>query len=251
MPFTLAHPALILPLLRPCRRGLSATGLVLGSMAPDFEYFLRLRPDGIYGHTLAGIFWLDLPLVVLFTALFHSLVKQPLVASLPALLRRRLAPLTRQAWPMRRACSGPVLLGGFAGILSHLSWDAFTHDDGLVVLHWPALQQPLALLHGTFPVYTWLQLGSTVAGLLAILTYLGALPRYSAAGPFVPAVARRTFWLITGAGTGLLWGPFAWVSARIWPFSFNSVVVTGMSAALVGLLAAAAVFRRQRAAGTE
>ncbi|GAA3954601.1 DUF4184 family protein [Hymenobacter algoricola] len=247
MPFTPAHPALILPLLRPCRRWLSATGLVLGAMAPDFEYFLRLRPDGIYGHTLAGIFWLDLPLIILFTALFHSLVKQPLAACLPALLRRRLGPLTRPPWPLRRAVSAPVLLGGLVGTVSHLFWDAFTHEDGFVVLRWPALQVPLHLLHGSFPIYTWLQLGSTLLGLLVILGYLLQLPTFPERAGVPPSV-RLKFWLVTAAGPALLWGPFAKISAHIWPFSVSSLVVTGMSAALVGLLTAAALFR-QRWAG--
>ncbi|SHI62526.1 protein of unknown function [Hymenobacter daecheongensis DSM 21074] len=247
MPFTPAHPALILPLLRPCRRWLSATGLVLGAMAPDFEYFLRLRPDGIYGHTLAGIFWLDLPLILVFAALFHGLVKQPLVASLPDFLRRRMLPLVGPRWPWRRVLASPVLLGGLVGTVSHLVWDAFTHVDGLAVLHWPALQQPI----GPLLLYTWLQLGGTVGGLAAILIYLLRLPATVPRIEPGPAGARRTFWLGIGAAMVVLWGPFAWFSAQIWPFDLSSVVVTGMSAALVGLLAAAAVVRRHGARAAE
>ena len=64
MPFTLAHPAIVLPLAAKKLR-MSATGLVIGSMVPDFEYFIRMRTESKYSHTLAGLFWFDLPLGLL------------------------------------------------------------------------------------------------------------------------------------------------------------------------------------------
>jgi len=238
MPFTPAHPALILPLLRPCRRWLSATGLVLGAMAPDFEYFLRLRPDGIYGHTLAGIFWLDLPLIVVFTALFHRLLKQPLVASLPSWLRRRLAPLAHESWPVRRAVSGPVLLGGIVGALSHILWDSFTHFDGFFVELWPVLGYRIPLGRAHWPLYTLLQHGGTLLGALAIAGYLRRLPP-AAQTVGGPLALPQAFWRRAGLTTLLCWGIFALISAQIGFFGLGSVIVTGMSGALVGLLAAA------------
>ncbi|SEP14833.1 DUF4184 family protein [Paenibacillus sp. OV219] len=56
MPFTFAHPAYALPLKFINPRYLSATGLVLGSMAPDFEYFLTLEPHQTIGHSFSGLF---------------------------------------------------------------------------------------------------------------------------------------------------------------------------------------------------
>ncbi|WP_167851963.1 DUF4184 family protein [Hymenobacter elongatus] len=244
MPFTLAHPAIVLPLLRPLRRHLSATALILGAMAPDFEYFLRLRPDGIYGHTLAGIFWLDIPLVVLFAMLFHRLVKQPLIHCLPRPMRQRLVWPARQPWPWRRAFRAPVLLGAFVGTVSHILWDAFTHDDGGVVLHWPLLMQPVAVGALHWPIYKFLQHGSTLAGFFGIGWFLWQLP--AQAGPArLPLPAQRTFWLAIGGIVLLLWGPFMLYSARIWPFDLASVIVTGMSAGLVGVLVAAGTIRRR------
>ncbi|MSQ59664.1 MAG: DUF4184 family protein [Betaproteobacteria bacterium] len=40
MPFTIAHPAAALPLLRPLRGFGVLSALVIGSMTPDFPYFL-------------------------------------------------------------------------------------------------------------------------------------------------------------------------------------------------------------------
>ncbi|UOQ72208.1 DUF4184 family protein [Hymenobacter cellulosilyticus] len=246
MPFTPAHPALVLPLFRVGPRRLSATALVLGAMAPDFEYFLRLRPDGIYGHTWAGIFWLDLPLVLVFAGLFHNLVKLPLVQCLPTMFRSRLLPLTAGRWGWRRLFSGPVLLGALLGCLSHIFWDWFTHDDGLVVLHWAWLRQTLPGFGPEWPLYQFLQYVSTFIGLGSILWYVLQLPAQPTP-PLPPTRTRFTFWLATGAVLVLLWGPFMIYSARIWPFDANSVLVTGMSAGLVGLLVAAGVLRRRLA----
>jgi len=241
MPFTPAHPALVVPLLLRWHRQLSATGLVLGAMAPDFEYFLRLRPDGIYGHTLPGLFWLDLPLVLGFAWLYHAVVKWPLVQCLPGALRARLLPLVSSRWPVRRLFSAPVLLGGLLGCASHLLWDAFTHDDGLVVQHWPGLRQVLPGFPPSWPLYELLQYVSTVVGVGCLAWVVARLP----ALPAPPATARwqKRFWLVVGGVLLALWGPFMVYSATIWPFQFDSVLVTGMSAGVLGVLAAAALLR--------
>ena len=244
MPFTPAHPALVLPLLHRWHRWLSATALVLGAMAPDFEYFLRLRPDGVYGHTLAGVFWLDLPLVLAFAWVFHGLVKRPLVQSLPHQLRARLLPLLGRQWPVRRLFSGPVLLGGLLGCVSHIVWDGFTHADGQAVMHWSFLRRVLPGFGPGWPLYEFLQYVSTFIGLGSILWFVLQLPVYPAsAAP--PARTRKAFWLGAGAVWLVLWGPFMVYSASVWPFQFDSVLVTGMSAGLVGVLVAAGVLHRR------
>ena len=43
MPFTFSHPAIVLPLVRKSGHWFSATGLIIGSLTPDFEYFMRMR----------------------------------------------------------------------------------------------------------------------------------------------------------------------------------------------------------------
>ena len=53
MPFTPAHPAIVLPLIR--SRYFSATGLIIGSLSPDFEYFFKMSVDSIYSHSKGGI----------------------------------------------------------------------------------------------------------------------------------------------------------------------------------------------------
>ena len=72
MPFTLAHPAAALP-FRKTRLVFSA--VIVGSMAPDFEYFLRLAPQGRYFHSLPGLFLCTLPVAFAVLWLFHRSAK--------------------------------------------------------------------------------------------------------------------------------------------------------------------------------
>jgi Domain of unknown function (DUF4184) len=61
MPFTFAHPAIAVPLLRPlgCYGVLSA--LVIGSLAPDLAYVLPLSVPRHKSHSLTGLLWFCLP----------------------------------------------------------------------------------------------------------------------------------------------------------------------------------------------
>ncbi|HMG06875.1 MAG TPA: DUF4184 family protein, partial [Mucilaginibacter sp.] len=49
---TFAHPAIVLSFKYFPKRWFSKTGLVIGSMAPDFEYFIRLRVKAGLGFIL-------------------------------------------------------------------------------------------------------------------------------------------------------------------------------------------------------
>jgi hypothetical protein len=51
MPFTASHPAIILPLIYLPGKWISLTGLVIGSMTPDFEYFERMSVQSDYSYS--------------------------------------------------------------------------------------------------------------------------------------------------------------------------------------------------------
>ena len=78
MPFTFSHPAIILPLNYLSKKWFSITGLVIGSLSPDFEYFIRMKIESNYSHTFWGIFYFDLPLGIMLTFIFHNIVKNEL-----------------------------------------------------------------------------------------------------------------------------------------------------------------------------
>ena len=108
MPFTLVHPIAVLPLKRARPRWFSLTGLVIGSMGPDFEYFLRWAAHSTVAHSvtishgLPALLFFNLPMVLLLSFLLHDLVKQPLLRHLPWALPRTscgtLSPTTGAPW---------------------------------------------------------------------------------------------------------------------------------------------------------
>ncbi|MBA2937416.1 DUF4184 family protein [Paenibacillus sp. CGMCC 1.16610] len=129
MPFTFAHPTYAFPIKLISPRWLSTTGLVLGSMAPDFEYFLALEPHQVIGHSFAGLFLQGIPLCLLFAYLFHFYVKESLVLHLPSILNinRRGYDLL-SSWRLRTFSDWFVyVLSVIIGFLSHITLDAFTH----------------------------------------------------------------------------------------------------------------------------
>lgn len=170
MPFTLSHAAAALPFRR-CR--LVTSALVIGTFAPDFEYFLRLSPDDRFGHTLRGTFLLTLPLALAVLWLFHRVVKAPAVGLLPESLERRIRPSLAQ---FRFAGIARFLLIAASlllGIATHLFWDSFTHRNTWLYRRWSFLRQPVRLpTLGTTPWYKVLQHGSTILGLALLLAWL-------------------------------------------------------------------------------
>ncbi|MEN2414974.1 DUF4184 family protein [Flavobacterium mesophilum] len=98
MPFTFSHPAIILPFKYFPKSWFSMTGLVIGSLTPDFEYFMRMKVQSIYSHTLLGVFWFDLPLAIALTFIFHSIVCNSLFLNLPKAIRKRFYSFTGFNW---------------------------------------------------------------------------------------------------------------------------------------------------------
>src|SRR6478609_2941554 len=98
MPFTFSHPAIILPITYLPRKWFSLTGLVVGSLTPDFEYFIRMRVQSDYSHTLSGLFWFDLPLGILLAFIFHNIVRDSLFENLPLILKSRLIRFKQFDW---------------------------------------------------------------------------------------------------------------------------------------------------------
>ncbi|GBF74487.1 hypothetical protein PA598K_02835 [Paenibacillus sp. 598K] len=203
MPFTFAHPLYALPARLVVRR-LSLSGLVLGSMAPDFEYFLALEPYATIGHTWRG-FWLQaLPLGVVLALTFHYLVKRQLARHLPSLgaLDRRAAALAAASTNYNRLRDRILaglnfLLALLIGFISHIVVDGFTHRGGYAVVRAAWLQREL----GGYPVYKLLQHGLSLLG-LAVLTVLIlralAAVRLTTSSPSLPVSRKLVYWAILG-----------------------------------------------------
>lgn len=250
MPFTFAHPAIVLPLHRVHR--LSFTALVLGSMSPDFEYFLRLKPYSTLSHTMAGLLLFDLPVVIALAFLFHHLVKRPMILHLPSPFDRGLFPYAEASW--RPVSVRSVLVFGYSALIgsfSHIAWDSFTHEGAPMVMRIALLQQRLVLGEWSIPVYKCLQHLSSMGGLLLIALFVWFAARKALAagmsgggGDAFPRLAQTVslrakllFWTgvaSSGLVTSVLYLTAAF-GARLYMYPLQGIVPF-LSGGMLGLL---------------
>jgi len=167
VPFTPAHVAAVLPVAGRRARWVVPAAWVVGSMSPDLVYFTPVGWVRPLSHSLTGLLTLD-PALGLAVLVAWWVVAAPAVRDLlPQALRSRIGasePPAPDRWPW-------VVVGLFAGSLTHVAWDAFTHHDGWIVRRDPALDQPLL---GAHPAYSVLQDASGAVG-LAILAVWAVL----------------------------------------------------------------------------
>jgi len=178
------------------------SALVIGSLSPDFEYFLHLSARGSFGHTVAGLFVLDLPLSLLILWLFHRYVKSALHTLTPGLF-----PLPQEPDPSGSGLLDwhrwlLVVVSVLMGAVTHIWWDAFTHPGFWPYRHIAILHQSV-YLPSTGPVefYKCLQYGSGILG-MAILAILWISWVRKARHKHAPARTRSTLILVGFAIAG-------------------------------------------------
>src|SRR5512146_1608850 len=196
MPFTLAHPAAVLPLRR--ARLMRTVPLIIGATTPDLPYFLPFRiakhiPQET--HTLLGTVTLDLPFGILLL-IFVWLLRGPLAAPLgPASQAKCFGALERFGSQPLNWLLAPLSL--LIGAWTHLAWDSFTHPDGWLVLRVSALSAPVSLSSYTGQLCHVLQYVSSLVGLAVLAIWFVLLPspapeapngERSAGGPLLLAV---------------------------------------------------------------
>jgi Domain of unknown function (DUF4184) len=124
MPFTLAHPAVVLPLRVIFGRVVVLPALVIGSMAPDFVYFVPMGIHGGTSHSLKGLFLFCLPVGFLVYWVFQLWLRLPLTSLLPKSVQNRMKPETENI-ALRDI---PIVLGSLlTGAMTHVLRDSFTH----------------------------------------------------------------------------------------------------------------------------
>ncbi|WP_146901187.1 DUF4184 family protein [Adhaeribacter aerolatus] len=129
MPLTFSHPALALPIYFLHKRYFSVTGLITGSLAPDFEYFIRMKKGpSLYSHTIPALFWFNLPVALVLAFLFHAYIKIPLLHNLPQWLYKRFEKYKELKWRSYLTYNWHIVICSILmGAASHLLWDWFTH----------------------------------------------------------------------------------------------------------------------------
>jgi uncharacterized membrane protein YhaH (DUF805 family) len=176
MPFTFSHPGAVLPLNYIKKRWISLSGLIAGSMVPDFEYFIRMRDKCIYSHTWIGLFWFDLPLGLLLIFTYHNIVRSSLIEHLPLGLKRRLWRYKYVRWNnIFKSNWWAVLISILIGASSHLLWDRLTHKTNHVVNQISAIRAHNYSDLPFRPYYLLWELSSLIGGAI-VLYSLWQLP---------------------------------------------------------------------------
>ncbi|WP_017731198.1 DUF4184 family protein [Nafulsella turpanensis] len=251
MPFTFAHPAIVLPLKKMNARWFSLTGLVTGSITPDFEYFLLVQGTANpIGETILGVFIFDLPMSIVLGLLFHLLVRNPLIRHLPSPFDRRLSGfLTFDFLHYLKRHPWIYILSVIVGAVSHLVLDTVTSPaammDTFQRLEQLGSRRDLPLMMGALgehPFYT-LEKAFSAVGMLLILYLLlrtnVPLPGYRILR-FREKVEFFSLLSIFMAG-----GTIA--SFEFLPIVFGpaQLIISTLSAAMLSLILCSLIFRKR------
>lgn len=215
MPLTPAHAAAVVP-LRLWKRCFWLSPLVVGSMAPDFPYYVFPPPPvRHFGHTLWGLVLFCIPagLAVLFA--FHRFFKRPVVLLLPRPVRAKLWPHCGPfpLLPWRRLAWIATLI--YLGAVTHVVWDGFTHENEWVLRDYPQFATVMTTVAGQELHWSGLlQYGSSLLGLGLLAWWSWQWYRRAPSGgapadsEFLrrarPAIATAV--IAVGAGVGILCG---------------------------------------------
>jgi hypothetical protein len=190
--------------------------VVIGSMVPDFGWFLPWRPARFETHSADALVTFCLPVGLAVYWAFQWLLKEPLIELLPpgAYARWRASKSSAPVSSIRQWLLAAA--GLLCGAVTHLIWDAFTHEGGRGVRMLPVLEDPSVQIgsrHLAGPHL--LQDVNSLLGLMVVIAILayGLRPGLAsdAALPRRLAPSERRAWL--GAYllvAGLLTATFFW-----------------------------------------
>jgi hypothetical protein len=178
MGFTFSHPALILPMRYLPRNMYSMNGLIVGSMIPDFEYFIRLDNGSSSSHTFWGLLFFDLPAALIILTLYHQFMRTSLINNLPAFLKLRLQAYLHFDWLNYLKKNWAIVFCSILiGACTHLFWDSFTSGNGYFVTRNPVLETQLTIFNTPFYVYKIIKHLSSLIGSIILFILLIRLPK--------------------------------------------------------------------------
>jgi hypothetical protein len=148
--------------------------MMIGSMSPDFAYFLPGELDRVETHSIAGIFLFCWPVSLALWLLFVRVLEQPTRALLPDRWHARFVPSNRALTLHALALASAAVILGAA---THLLWDSFTHRGTVAVQTFPALHA-VAFHYNGWRVrwFVVLQHLSSIVGMLVLLSWAWRLP---------------------------------------------------------------------------
>jgi hypothetical protein len=239
MPFTISHAAIILPFSRPLARWRLLSAVVIGAMVPDFGLFFPWRVHRFETHSAMALLTFCLPVGMVAYWMFQYLIKTPMIEVLPEGAYARWRPF---ADPVDFTSARQWILaacGVLAGAISHLVWDAFTHENARGIRMIPWLEEP-AVDIGTHRVagVMLLQDGSSLIGLMVVLV-LVCYGLRRGREPVVPerpvGLTERRLWVLAYAVAAVAlsaaWMPWARVGEQTGHYSIK--VANGVAVAVL------------------
>lgn len=216
MPITPAHAVVALPFVR---SPLQPAAIAVGAMAPDLPLFVRGSPlSYAVTHDFA---WMALTALVAFVLLLvWRMLLRPAARELsPRWLAARLPggwdasaragvietlSLRGQASVSWRGVA-MVVVSLLIGVISHITWDLFTHEG-----RWGAAAIPaIGERWGPLPGYSWLQHGSSVVGAFVLsacaVRWLRTASATASIDRVLPAWARWGWWLSLPLALSVAW----------------------------------------------
>ncbi|GAB3182642.1 DUF4184 family protein [Telluribacter humicola] len=216
-------------------------------MTPDFEYFMAFSGSYDFGHTLPGIVLFDLPLAFCLSALYHLLIRNPLLSHLPAPFDKRFSGFMgfnfykylRKHW---LAFTASTLIG----IASHFIWDKLGYPDGYLGIYnlAPAIfEQTYTALGGKQPLYVLLEHIGSAIGLVALLWVLFKINE--PAGTYVSptTISKIAYWFLLSVGTTMIFMKEQNTNPHEWFDSIPHRLVVGLSAGTVAIIAVSLLFQ--------
>jgi len=246
-----------MPGYRPLTRAHVFSAAVIGSMVPDFGLLLPRYPARVETHSLLALITFCLPVGLATYWLTQLLIKPAVIEVLPDGAYARL----KAAHPAAALSSihtwFTVTAALLFGALTHLIWDAFTHENARGVRTFPMLGSfDLEFEGHPLVLYLWLQFISSVVGLLVVVAALIVWLR-NAQTPATPSVRlicarERAVWIFV-----FLLPPVMFVSRvvrtlwtwrllglHIWTaWAAGSVAIASIRGAAVSLLLVSALLR--------
>lgn len=235
MPFTFSHTAAVAPLLGAKTR-LSQTGLVIGSLVPDLEFYFKLRLDQTIGHTPAGVLLFDLPVAFCLVYMVHGLLKVPVFLASPGWVKNRIGVSFLGAFERTRTSIPWMICSIGIGIFSHLLLDGMTHHDGFLLAYFPFLEAKIPGF--SLSIYAFLQGFLSVLGLLVLLLMAIRLP---VLGDYSSWRSRFPFWQIVALGCVVALGFRLYFYPEV--ICFWDGYMTLMGGCFYGILLASLLFR--------
>ena len=225
MPLTFCHPAIVLPLKKLKPNWFSMTGLIIGSMSPDLEYFSRMEILATHSHLFWGVLYFDLPIALIYCFVFHLFVRNILINHLPDFFKERFAQFLNFDWiNYFNKHWLIVIVSIIIGAYSHLFLDAFTHEWGYFAKLIPALQEVWFTKPIEVKGYKFLQHFSTFLGAIFIAFWIYKMPKE----PILKTKFDYTFWLKIILFTTII-STLRFVFFPIEIALGNLIVVVGMS----------------------